>query len=76
MMSASVTPSGRLSMSRTMAFLLPSRAAGVASLVVVALDALAFFGGCAGIRAGRAIHRSRGGSSMDATGYEKRLLIP
>src|SRR5690348_7142209 len=44
MMSARVTPSGRLSKSRTMAFLLPSRAAGVAALAVVALVTLAFFG--------------------------------
>ena len=44
MMSSSVAPSGRLSMSRTMAFLLPSRAVGVASLAVARLVALAFFG--------------------------------
>src|ERR1035437_2881814 len=44
MMSESVAPSGRFSMSRTIAFLLPSRAVGAASLVVAALDALAFFG--------------------------------
>ena len=44
MMSASVAPSGRLSMSRTMAFLLPSRVVGVASLAVAPLAALAFFG--------------------------------
>src|ERR1039458_592869 len=44
MMSASVAPSGRFSMSRTMAFLLPSRAAGAGSLLLVSLVALAFFG--------------------------------
>ncbi len=44
MMSASVAPSGRFSMSRTMAFLLPSRAVGAASLAVAALVAFAFFG--------------------------------
>lgn len=41
MMSASVTPSGRLSRSRTIAFLLPSCAAGAVSLAVGCLVALA-----------------------------------
>src|SRR5581483_3257104 len=44
MMSARVAPSGRFSMSRTMAFLLPSRGVGVASFAVAPLAALAFFG--------------------------------
>src|SRR5689334_7998823 len=44
MMSVSVAPSERLSMSRTMAFLLPSRAVGGAALGVARLVALAFFG--------------------------------
>jgi hypothetical protein len=44
MISFKLAPSARRISSRTMAFLLPSRAVGAASLAVACLAALAFFG--------------------------------